>query len=98
MESKLGIYCSIITTKVTTSIHKHNLKHTAEVNGGVLKESGESVLKLLEDESNYPVSLRFGVQKITSNEKIILASTFHTVFAFACQVSPLPLIVDVYLV
>jgi len=49
---------------------------------------GTSVFNLLEDARNYPVSLRFGTQRMSSNEKIILASTFHTVFAFACQLSP----------
>jgi hypothetical protein len=60
-----------------------------EVVGTVVKDgtlSGTPVLPLLEDESNYPLSLRFGIPRMSSNEKIILASTFHTVFAFAHQV------------
>ena len=60
-----------------------------EVNGQRLaNDQNDNVLELLEKPESYPVSLRFGVPKITSNEKIILASTFHTVFAFACQLSP----------
>ena len=51
-----------------------------------MEETGENVLELLQNKENYPVNLRFGLQKLTSNDKIIMASTFHTVFAFACQV------------
>ena len=54
--------------------------------GSRVDETGENVLELLQNKENYPVSLRFGLQKLTSNDKIIMASTFHTVFAFACQV------------
>ena len=57
-----------------------------EVVGSRVDETGENVLELLQNKENYPVSLRFGLQKLTSNDKIIMASTFHTVFAFACQV------------
>ena len=54
--------------------------------GSRVEETGENVLELLQNKENYPVNLRFGLQKLTSNDKIIMASTFHTVFAFACQV------------
>ena len=57
-----------------------------EVVGSRVEETGENVLELLQNKENYPVNLRFGIQKLTSNDKIIMASTFHTVFAFACQV------------
>jgi len=61
-----------------------------EVVGSRVEETGENVLELLQNKENYPVNLRFGIQKLTSNDKIIMASTFHTVFAFACQLSPVP--------
>ena len=54
--------------------------------GSRVDETGENVLEILQNKENYPVNLRFGLQKLTSNDKIIMASTFHTVFAFACQV------------
>ena len=61
----------------------------SEVVGTVVKDgspNGTPVLPLLDDPKNYPLSLRFGIPRMSSNEKIILASTFHTVFAFSSQV------------
>jgi len=63
-----------------------------EVVGSCVKDgrpNGTPVLPLLEDPKNYPLSLRFGIPRMSSNEKIILASTFHTVFAFSSQLSPM---------
>jgi len=61
----------------------------SEVVGSLVKDgspNGTPVLPLLEEPQNYPLSLRFGIPRMSSNEKIILASTFHTVFAFSSQV------------
>ena len=63
--------------------------------GSRVEETGENVLELLQNKENYPVNLRFGLQKLTSNDKIIMASTFHTVFAFACQVGTQSTVVPV---
>lgn len=59
------------------------------VNGQQL-EDGRDVLKLLEDPENYPLSLKFGRPKMTTNEKIFLASMFYPLFAIASQLSPEP--------
>ncbi len=41
------------------------------VNGNVC-EDGKDVLTVLADETNYPISLRFGRPKLSTNEKIFL--------------------------
>lgn len=39
--------------------------------------------QVLPNESNYPISIKFGIPKLTSNEKIVLASMFHSMYAIA---------------
>ncbi|ELW63228.1 Trafficking protein particle complex subunit 4 [Tupaia chinensis] len=56
-----------------------NGKHTAD---------GKEVLEFLGNPANYPVSIRFGRPRLTSNEKLMLASMFHSLFAIGSQLSP----------
>ncbi|WKX98289.1 hypothetical protein Q1695_013733 [Nippostrongylus brasiliensis] len=69
--------------------------HVTGVNGS--KVSGtrfsmdgveHNVFKYLEDESNFPVSVRFSPPSVSTNEKIILSSMFHSLFTIAVQLSP----------
>ena len=39
---------------------------------------GKDVIEYLKDSSNYPVSIRFGRARLSSNEKLMLASMFHS--------------------
>ena len=39
--------------------------------------------EVLIDEQNYPINIKFGVQKLSANEKIVLASMFHSMYAIA---------------
>ena len=55
---------------------------------GKFLASGESIKEFLKKEENYPVSLKFGKSKLTTNERIMLASMFHSMFAIACKLSP----------
>ena len=55
---------------------------------GKFMANGEAVREFLKKEENYPVSLRFGKSKLTTNERIMLASMFHSMFAIACKLSP----------
>ncbi|XP_057317051.1 trafficking protein particle complex subunit 4-like [Hydractinia symbiolongicarpus] len=57
------------------------------LNGKVLHD-GTSVLNLLNDESKFPITLRFGKPKLSTNERIMLASMFHSLFAISCKLSP----------
>merc|ERR1712193_121448 len=57
------------------------------LNGKVLP-SGVSALQYLSDESNYPITLRTGKPKPNTNERIMLASMFHSLFAISCKLSP----------
>ena len=45
---------------------------------GKYLEDGREILPMLEDESNYPVSIKFGRPSPRPNEKIMLASMFHS--------------------
>lgn len=59
------------------------------VNGQLL-EDGREVKEMLENQENYPLNLRFCRPRMTTNDKIILASTFYPLFAIASQLSPEP--------
>ncbi|XP_077162750.1 trafficking protein particle complex subunit 4 isoform X2 [Paroedura picta] len=60
-----------------------------EVNGR-LTADGRDVLDFLGDAANFPVSVRFGRPRLSSNEKLMLASMFHSLFAIGSQLSPEP--------
>ncbi|KAJ6653198.1 hypothetical protein lerEdw1_010071 [Lerista edwardsae] len=49
---------------------------------------GRDVLEFLGSAANYPVSIRFGRPRLSSNEKLMLASMFHSLFAIGSQLSP----------
>ncbi|KAK6023001.1 Sybindin-like family protein [Ostertagia ostertagi] len=51
-------------------------------------DTEHNVLRYLEDESNFPVSIRFSPPSVSTNEKIILSSMFHSLFTIAVQLSP----------
>ncbi|XP_034933635.1 trafficking protein particle complex subunit 4 [Chelonus insularis] len=53
-------------------------------------EDGTDVLEYLNKPQNFPVTLKFGRAKMTTNEKIFLASMFYPLFAIASQLSPEP--------
>lgn len=39
---------------------------------------GKDIMEYLKDPDNYPVSIRFGRARLSSNEKLMLASMFHS--------------------
>lgn len=53
-------------------------------------EDGRAIKEFLESEENYPVTLKFSRPKMTTNERIYLASMFYPLFAIASQLSPEP--------
>ncbi|CAI9584314.1 unnamed protein product [Staurois parvus] len=55
-----------------------------DVNGRYTAD-GKEVLDFLGNPSNYPLSIRFGRPRLTSNEKLMLASMFHSLFAIGSQ-------------
>ncbi|XP_037042021.1 trafficking protein particle complex subunit 4 [Bradysia coprophila] len=59
------------------------------VNGSTTDE-GKDVKELIENEQNFPLTLKFSRPKMTTNEKIFLASMFYPLFAIASQLSPVP--------
>lgn len=59
------------------------------VNGGSL-EDGRNVKEILENAAEFPLTLKFTRPKMTTNEKIFLASMFYPLFAIASQLSPEP--------
>ena len=46
------------------------------------------VFEVINNKNNYPLNLKFGRPRITTNEKIILASTFYPLYALSVQLSP----------
>lgn len=61
----------------------------SSVNGRQL-ENGKDVLELIEQPENFPLTLKFSRARMTTNEKIFLASMFYPLFAIASQLSPEP--------
>jgi trafficking protein particle complex subunit 4 len=57
---------------------------------GLTTEDGRDVKEILESKDNFPVTLKFARPKMTTNEKIFLASMFYPLFAIASQLSPEP--------
>jgi len=55
---------------------------------GCQLEDGRDILELLAAQANYPVAIKFGRMKLTTNEKIVLAGMFHSLYAIASQLSP----------
>ncbi|EGI64251.1 Trafficking protein particle complex subunit 4 [Trachymyrmex septentrionalis] len=53
-------------------------------------EDGRDILEMLEQPENFPITLKFSRAKMTTNEKIFLASMFYPLFAIASQLSPEP--------
>lgn len=53
-------------------------------------DDGRDVFDVLENKENYPLTIKFGRPKMTTNEKIFLASMFYPLFAIASQLSPEP--------
>ena len=49
---------------------------------------GRDVFDVIADQANFPLNLKFGRPKITTNEKIVLASMFYPLYALAVQLSP----------
>ncbi|ESP03514.1 hypothetical protein LOTGIDRAFT_237630 [Lottia gigantea] len=55
---------------------------------GKYLQDRRDILEVLNDETNYPINIKFGRAKLTANEKLMLASMFHSLFAIGCQLSP----------
>jgi hypothetical protein len=53
-------------------------------------DDGRDVFDVLENEELFPLNLKFERLKMTTNEKIFLASMFYPLFAIASQLSPEP--------
>lgn len=53
-------------------------------------DDGRDAMEVIENKENYPLTLKFGRPKMTTNEKIFLASMFYPLFAIASQLSPEP--------
>ncbi|XP_066260547.1 trafficking protein particle complex subunit 4 [Euwallacea similis] len=53
-------------------------------------DDGRDAMEVIENKENYPLLLKFGRPKMTTNEKIFLASMFYPLFAIASQLSPEP--------
>ncbi|CAG9535681.1 unnamed protein product [Cercopithifilaria johnstoni] len=95
----LDIVLDIVDQKVTVVFGERDgigLRYTVSaVNGApvqackVIFDGAEKmVLDVIQDEMNYPLSIRFQPPTITTNEKIILSSTFHSLYTIAAQLSP----------
>ena len=45
---------------------------------GKLLEDGKDILEFIATEENYPIAIKFGRPSLSTNEKIMLASMFHS--------------------
>lgn len=53
-------------------------------------DDGRDVFDVLKTQELFPLNLKFERPKMTTNEKIFLASMFYPLFAIASQLSPEP--------
>ncbi|KAK3587913.1 hypothetical protein CHS0354_014427 [Potamilus streckersoni] len=51
-------------------------------------QDGRDIMEFLASPENFPLDVKFGRPKLTTNEKIMLASMFHSLFAIGSQLSP----------
>ncbi|XP_071958070.1 trafficking protein particle complex subunit 4-like [Antedon mediterranea] len=51
-------------------------------------EDGRDILEVVANPENYPIAIKFGRPKLSTNERIMLASMFHSLYAIGCQLSP----------
>ena len=69
--------------KITEDLFSISVGHAVlsingvDVNGKNTSE-GKEILEYLKDPANYPVSIKFGRARLSSNEKLMLASMFHS--------------------
>jgi len=52
------------------------------------EQEGKDIFQIIEEKESYPLNLKFGRPKTTTNEKIVLASMFNTFYAISVQLSP----------
>jgi len=52
------------------------------------EQEGKDIFQIIEEKDSYPLNLKFGRPKTTTNEKIVLASMFNTFYAISVQLSP----------
>ncbi|PAV77944.1 hypothetical protein WR25_14024 [Diploscapter pachys] len=69
---------------VLTAVNGHAVSDTRFF----IDNQPQEVLDYLKEQNNFPVSLRFAPPSLSTNEKIILSSTFHSLYAIAVQLSP----------
>merc|ERR1719270_2838613 len=54
----------------------------------VLENDGKEVFEIINNKDSYPLNLKFGRPTMTTNDEIVLASMFYSLFAMAVQLSP----------
>ncbi|XP_016101701.1 trafficking protein particle complex subunit 4 isoform X2 [Sinocyclocheilus grahami] len=88
----LDLVLKIYDEKLVVSFGQRDGIRVLSINGvdvnGKYTAEGKEILEYLKDPANYPVSIRFGRPRLTSNEKLMLASMFHSLFAIGSQLSP----------
>lgn len=81
---KLILLFSINGTPVVVS----DARKGTEAKATLEPPDNRDVFEIISNKDNYPLNLKFGRPRITTNEKIILASTFYPLYALAVQLSP----------
>ena len=81
---KLILLFSINGTPVVVS----DARKGTEAKATLEPPDNRDVFEIISNKENYPMNLKFGRPRITTNEKIILASTFYPLYALAVQLSP----------
>lgn len=91
---RLMCVCAQPGSLVEVSVYRYTVCaiNGTSVQGSQMVINGRewNVMDYLSDEANFPVIVRFMPPMISTNEKIILSSTFHSLFTIAAQLSPIP--------
>ncbi|XP_074652379.1 trafficking protein particle complex subunit 4-like isoform X2 [Tubulanus polymorphus] len=89
----MTIFSVFVVNRAGGLIYDYDIGHTVlGINGvpaaGRQLEDGREILEVIANEENYPIAIKFGRPRLSTNEKIVLASMFHSLFAIGSQLSP----------
>lgn len=71
------IIVSYCRSHVFTLVGHALLAINGEAVTGKRLPDGREAMEVIKNQENYPISLKFGRPKLTTNERIMLASMFH---------------------
>lgn len=73
-----NIYCMVCEIICTLAVGHTVLAVNGVAASGRQLEDGRDIMEMLANPDNYPISIKFGRPRLSTNEKIMLAGMFHS--------------------